>query len=340
MKIRVKEAVGIIRRLTPARFWNMLLLRVSYLLSKRLKRAVHWGYPMAISVEPTTSCNLRCPECPSGLRSFTRPTGMLSLEKFRHIIDSLHHHTAYLTLYFQGEPYLNPDFFDMISYAHEKKMYTSTSTNGHFLHEGNVRNTILSGLDKLIISIDGSDQETYEKYRIGGQLEKVLEGTRNLIQYREKAGADRPLVVFQFLVLGTNQHQIDEIRTMGEQYKVDGIEFKSAQIYDYHNGSDLIPDIDRYSRYEKTAMGAYRLKNDYKDQCWRMWSSSVITWDGRIVPCCFDKDASHQLGHLSDNDLRSIWKGEGYREFRERILSSRKSIDICSNCTEGTRAWA
>ena len=97
---------------------------------------------MTISLEPTTACNLRCPECPSGLRSFTRPTGRLQETIFKKVIDELHETLLYLIFYFQGEPYLNPAFLDFVEYATSRKIYTITSTNGHFLDDENARRTI------------------------------------------------------------------------------------------------------------------------------------------------------------------------------------------------------
>src|SRR5438034_8788507 len=109
----------------------MLLTLLSYYYSRLSRKPKHWGYPISVSVEPTTSCNLRCPECPSGLRSFSRPTGMLESRLFEQIINEVHVHSPYLILYFQGEPYLNPHFFDFVKYAAQKKMYVDTSTNAH-----------------------------------------------------------------------------------------------------------------------------------------------------------------------------------------------------------------
>ena len=150
-----------------------------------------WGLPLAISIEPTTACNLACPECPSGLRAFTRPTGMLEKNFFTETIEELHNEMLYLIFYFQGEPYLNPAFLDMVSFAASKKIYTATSTNAHYLNDENARRTIESGLDRLIISIDGTTQEVYEQYRIGGQLEKVLEGTRNIVKWKKKLKSNK-----------------------------------------------------------------------------------------------------------------------------------------------------
>ncbi len=105
----------------------------SYQVSKWTKKSVQWGMPISISFEPTTSCNLRCPECPSGLRAFSRPTGMLKKDFFRETIDQLAKDLTYLVFYFQGEPYLNPEFLNMVKYASAKKIYTATSTNAHYL---------------------------------------------------------------------------------------------------------------------------------------------------------------------------------------------------------------
>jgi len=174
-----RDSLNFLSKLTFARASNALKVYTSYLWSKWTKKPVQWGYPVSISFEPTTSCNLRCPECPSGLRAFTRPTGMLQKNFFKETIDQLHKELSYLVFYFQGEPYLNPEFLDMVQYAASKKIYTATSTNAHYLNDANAKKTIESGLDRLIISIDGTTQETYKQYRVGGNLDKVLEGAKN-----------------------------------------------------------------------------------------------------------------------------------------------------------------
>jgi radical SAM protein with 4Fe4S-binding SPASM domain len=219
-------------------------------------------------------------------------------------------------------------------------VYSATSTNGHYLGDENARKTVESGLDRLIISIDGTSQETYQQYRVGGSLEKVMEGTRNIIMWKKTLKSQTPHVIFQFLVVKPNEHQTQDVIQLGNELGVDEVKFKTAQIYDYENGSPLIPDNPIYSRYKKNSDGTYTIKNQLLNQCWRMWQSCVITWDGNLVPCCFDKDASHQLGSLKENSFRDIWYGEAYKEFRSAILRSRKEIDICRNCTEGAKVWA
>jgi len=320
--------------------FNAFQLYFSFQLSRLFKQPIHWGMPLTIAVEPTTSCNLRCPECPSGLRSFTRPTGMLQQKMFHKIIDELQNKLSYLTFYFQGEPYLNPSFLDMVNYASEKNIFTSTSTNAHYLTPDIAEKTIESGLDKLIISIDGITQEVYENYRVGGRLEKVFEGTKNIMNAKKKLNSKTPYTIFQFLVVKPNEHQIEDAKKLAIDFGVDEIVFKTAQVYDYENGNELIPTNEKYSRYKKLANGKFEIKNSLENNCWKMWSSAVITWDGAVVPCCFDKDATHKLGNVNEQSFASVWKNESYFNFRTSILKGRNQIDICKNCSEGTTVFA
>jgi hypothetical protein len=78
---------------------------------------------------------------------------------------------------------------------------------------------------------------------------------------------------------------------------------KTAQVYDYKNGNELIPENEQYSRYKKNSDGTYSIKNSLENNCWKLWHSCVITWDGKVVPCCFDKDAQYQLGDLQTHSF-------------------------------------
>ncbi|MCB0501741.1 MAG: SPASM domain-containing protein, partial [Bacteroidetes bacterium] len=116
---------------------------------------------------------------------------------------------------------------------------------------------------------------------------------------------------------------------------MDEVIFKTAQVYDFKNGNELIPTIDQYSRYKKNSDGTWSIKNTLDNQCWKMWHSCVVTWDGKVVPCCFDKDADHIMGDLSAISMKKIWASDTYKTFRGSILNSRSEIDICQNCSEG-----
>src|SRR5918993_867484 len=211
------DSLNLAGKLTFRRFLNGVKVLGSFYASRLLNRPVQWGYPISISFEPTTSCNLRCPECPSGLRAFTRPTGMLQNDFFRDTIDQLSPDLLYLVFYFQGEPYLNPSFLEMVQYASRKKIYTATSTNAHYLNEAAARKTVESGLDRLIISIDGTSQETYQQYRVGGKLDKVLQGAANIVKWKKELKSKTPFIIFQFLVVRHNEHQIEEVQRMAKE---------------------------------------------------------------------------------------------------------------------------
>lgn len=325
---------SLLRALTLYKVWNFFLLKLSFYLSRIFRRAIHWGRPAFLSAEPTTVCNLGCPECPSGLKAFSRPTGSMDLDMFDKLISQTKDHLIYLILYFQGEPYLNPFFGEMVKRARANKIVTATSTNGHYLTERYAKVTVESGLDELIISLDGLDQETYSRYRRGGDLNKVLQGIKTLVKVRKEMNASHPLIHLQFIVMKHNEHQIQDFLRLAKDLGVDLPVLKSAQIYSENDQNSILPESNKKKRYYKDDNGMLHHITPLRKRCWRMWHGAVITWDGRMVPCCYDKDASHQMGSLDSQSLEEIWRNERYHSFRNTILKERESIEICRNCGE------
>lgn len=359
-----------LKKLNPAKAGNAGKILSSYYRSRLTGNPVISGYPLTLSIEPTTSCNLRCPECPSGLRSFTRNTGMLEMNLFKKVVDETAKHLVYLYLYFQGEPYLHPQFNELVQYASRKGIYTVTSTNAHYLDSACARKTVEAGLSRIIISIDGTTQESYAKYRIGGSLERVLEGTKQLVHWKKQLQSATPHIIFQFVVFRHNESEIAAVHRLAKEYGVDSVKIKTAQVYDFEKGSELIPKNGKYARYavregsypERSRRGKnaftltnltppisqggwspesnYQIKNGLLNHCWKLWHSSVITWDGKVVPCCFDKDAKYVMGDLNQQSFAEIWNSAAYQAFRHTLFKSRQEIDICRNCSEGTKVWA
>ena len=321
--------------ITFARAYNALLINISYLVSNVFGKNIHFGKPISISIEPTTSCNLHCPECPSGLRKFSRNTGFIEDATIDRIMQQLSKQLIYVTFYFQGEPLLHPKFVDYVRKLKSKKLIVSTSTNAHFLSKENSDNIINSGLDRLIISLDGTDSETYLKYRKGGDFDKVIANITHFMNRRNELKSKSPFVELQFIVFKHNEHQIDDIKALGKSLGVDYVSIKTAQLYEFEDGNELMPGLIKYSRYQKQPDGKYRIKSKLPNKCHRMWSGNVITWDGDVVPCCFDKDADYVFGNIMDNEYNSINKSSKYNNFRQQILTDRSKIDICRNCTEG-----
>jgi len=199
---------------------------------------------------------------------------------------------------------------------------------------------VSSGLRTIVISLDGVTQQSYEKYRKNGNLDKVMEGLKRIIRIKNDLRSKSPKIYLQFLVMRHNEHEIDEVKKMGKDLGVDKVLFKTAQIYDFKNDEDILPSNPKYRRYVNQN-GKYVLKGKIRNRCFELWSDSLITWDGQIIPCCFDKDAEYFMRNLQmkNDDFKSIWKGKKYQNFRQQILNNRKKIPMCCNCTEGVKIF-
>jgi radical SAM protein with 4Fe4S-binding SPASM domain len=288
--------------------------------------------PAAVSFELTNNCNLKCPECVSGSGLMKRKRGFMDALLFEKTVAELRPYLYYISLYFQGEPMMHPDFFSLLNLTRGIK--TIVSTNGHFLTVENSEKFSLSGLYKLIVSLDGVDQKAYSEYRRNGDLGKVVEGIRNISSARKKLKSPAKLEL-QFLVNRHNEHQIREAESFAREIKAQ-LKLKSMQVLNVQDSWKWMPSAKEYARYEK-AGGKYVIRNSMPSGCLRLWLNPVITWDGKVLPCCFDKDAEFIMGDLTRDSFRTIWNSTRYAEFRERVLSERKSVSICRNCTSGMR---
>jgi radical SAM protein with 4Fe4S-binding SPASM domain len=328
--------INLFKYLTPKRVINIVKIMSSFQVSKILRRSVVWGMPISYSVEPTNNCNLKCPECPSGLGALTRPLGLLKNNEFKKIVDEIKEEGFYIQLFFQGEPYINKNLPEMIKYAQSNNMYVSISTNGHFVTEKNVEYIVENAPDKLIYSVDGLDEESYQNYRVGGSFARVDAGLKLLVETKKRLKKKRPFIEFQFIVMKQNEHLIEEVKKYCKERGVDKVVFKSMQVSNYENALKFLPSNEKYSRY-KLLGDKVEIKNGLKNHCFAIWRTSVITWDGQVVPCCFDKDADFKMGVLNGSNFKSIWKGEEYNKFRDNVLFNRKGLDMCNNCTEGLK---
>lgn len=328
--------INLFKYFTFKRAVNVVKIISSFTVSKIVRKPVVWGMPVSYSIEPTNYCNLKCPECPSGLGALTRPLGMLSVEDFKHMVDQIKDTGFYVQLYFQGEPYINKHLPEMIKHAQIKNIYISISTNGHYVNQKTVDNILESAPDKLIFSMDGLDEESYQNYRVGGSFKKADGGLRMLINRRNELKKKKPYVEFQFIVMKQNEHLLEDVRKYCKDAGVDKLVFKTMQVSSYENALHFLPDNKKYRRYIVND-GSYKIKNKLKDHCFALWRTSVITWDGKVVPCCFDKDANFELGKLNGRTMEDVWKSEPYQNFRQGVLNNRKGLSMCTNCTEGLK---
>ncbi len=333
MLFYIRYSYRFCRILTFRKVWNALLLSLQYGISILRKKPELFAKPVSLSVEPINICNLRCPECVTGSGKLLRKKGKISKDDFEKIIDHVYKELCYLSLYFQGEPFLHPQFADFVCYAKSKGIFVMSSTNGHFLSKVNANAIARSKLDLLIISLDGITPESYRKYRRGGDFNQVISGIQTLVETKKELKINYPLIELQFIVFKHNEKEITLFKELGKKLGVDKISIKSAQIYGPQPSSEILPpENSAYSRYGQDRAGEFYLLKRKRKYCWRQWSSAVVTWEGDMAPCCFDKDAEHAYGNIKKYDLYGLWKNRQAEQFRKKLFKHEDLPDICKNC--------
>ena len=306
-----------------------------------------WGWPTHLMVEPSTRCNLRCALCPvtAGLE---RPQGFMDLEIFKNAIDEVGDYVFTLLLWDWGEPFLNPSIYAMISYAKQKGIKIVSSTNGHLF--GSIEHAdklIQSGIDTIIFAVDGISQETYSRYRQGGDLEAALQGIRTVVARKRVLRSKTPLVNFRFIVMGHNEHEIPHLKELAKSLGVDVLTLKTLnyRLQDpYFEGAlgphegehEFLPKSQRYRRFkcDSTGLESVRL---LRNPCKQLWCNPTIHWSGSVVPCTFDPQDKYVLGDLRKDSLRNIWSGAAYRQMRRRFRTDWEEISLCAECSYAYR---
>ena len=320
-----------------SRLLNQIRCWGSYALSLAgVHRVCH--LPVFVSVEPANFCQLSCPECPVGRRHGESgqkgARRLMSVEDFRWIVDKVSPYVHTMQLFWQGEPLLNDRLPEMIRIAREAGIYTIVSTNAQRLDEPTALALAKAGLNRIIVSMDGWTQASYEQYRRGGSVEQTKQAVRWLREAKRQTGA-RMLIELQCLYLKTNEHEWSLFRREYRRLGADKLTMKTAQIYDYQNGSPLMPTDTRYARYKWNAhTRTYELKRRLRNRCYRLWSGCVIDVQGNVLPCCYDKQQAFVLGNIlnPDTSLADIWHNKKAADFRQTILQRRASIAMCTNC--------
>ena len=321
--------------LTRSRCINALRCYVNYALSLfGLVRSTHM--PTFVSVEPAAVCQLKCPACPVGLRTLELSKSRdiertMSMEVFHRVLSEAQRYAHTMQFYFQGEPLLNKNLPQMIREAHEAGLYTIVSTNAQALTADMAEALVTAGLDRIIVSMDGLSDETYNAYRVGGSLEKTKAALHFLRNSKSQhlEISKSPIIELQCLRLKTNEHEWEKFEREYKTLGADRLVFKTAQLYDYENGHPLMPTEDRYSRYEKTADGSYHRKPQRRG-CLRVWSGVVITTTGEVLPCCYDKAHQHAYGNIMDSSLKDLFMNEKANAFRKAALQ--ETPKICQEC--------
>ena len=182
----------------------------------------------------------------------SRPRGNMSIDDFKKLVDQVADRAFMMMMWNQGEPYLNSCFNEMVRYAHEKDIFTFTSTNGHYIRTDVEAEAIVdSGLDEIIVSLDGVDQETYAQYRVGGDIDRVFDGVRRLVEAKKRRGGEGPLINLQFIVMRHNEGDMAAAEAKARELDVDKFLVKTAQIYTEEDAENFLPENEAFSRYEE-----------------------------------------------------------------------------------------
>ena len=311
------------------RLINILKAELSYALSLfGIVRVRH--LPTFVSVEPANFCQLHCPECPVGKRE-NASKKVLTITDFKRLLEQVKGTVHTMQFFFQGEPLLNKDLPQMIQLAHEAGLFTIVSTNALAVTPLLAKQLMQSGLNRIIVSIDGLSEESYGAYRVGGSLHKAMEGLIALRHAKNMTGS-RTHIELQMLRLRTNENEWSTISQRYRKMGADSLTLKTAQLYDYQHGHPLMPTDEKYSRYIKRKDGLYHLKRKPGRSCHRLWTGCVITVNGDVLPCCYDKTGQYSFGNIFTSSLSDIYHSDKANRFRKSILRKRSSLSICSNC--------
>jgi len=304
------------------RLINLALNLFSYFLRRSRVR----GMPFLLQVEPTNRCNLNCRLCATGSGELKRPKGDMTFELFKKIVDQNQNNLAYLVLYNLGEPTLNPEIYNMIKYAKKKKIFTRLSTNANFKNRSHISNLLSSGLDEVIISLDCPTERTYAEYKGSDDFKHVIDNVRLLVEKRKNEA--KPFINLQMLIMRQTEAEIAEFKRIVRDLGVDNAIMKKIRV-------DLLnspPKFEFLPKNKKYIRDVYK-KQDRTKSCWRPWFSTVIFWEGTVVPCCLDVSGKFSFGNINEKQLSLIWNEEKYIAFRKKIVKYLHSSFLCSDCS-------
>jgi radical SAM protein with 4Fe4S-binding SPASM domain len=297
-----------------------------------LKSGRAFGRPVHLTIEPTNTCDLRCPVCETGSGIMRRPKGHMSLDDFKSVIDKLAGHVNILFFYFMGEPFLNKDAYAMIKYASQRGIFVSTCTNGHFVDPKAV---IESGIGEISFQIGGMTQETHGIYRVRGNLRKTLDNLVATIEEKKKHPESQTKISLGFIVMKHNEHEIEDFLKFAKEAGVDEAEVIAPCVRTLEQGRELIPQDDKYWLYDREAFekGILRPKLVPDNRCDWLYYSTTIQWNGDVVPCCRDTQGDVVMGNIFKQDFGEIWNGKKYKSFRKKVGRDQKNLELCRLCS-------
>jgi MoaA/NifB/PqqE/SkfB family radical SAM enzyme len=292
-------------------------------------------YSKKFMIEATSICNLKCPLCPVPSHMH-RPGQHMGMHTYRDVIDDIAGYAKKIDLWNFGEPFLNPAIFDMIHYAEERDVRVRVSTNSTFLEDEHIKKIFWSNLSSIIVCLDGASKETHERYRIGSDFDRVVDGIRRLGQAKRALGRKLPFIRLQFLVFSYNEHEIEHIIEMATEMQVDQLALKNVSLGTWVRGDlrkkmarKLLPKADKYRKYSIVEENV-QLKIEDEVCSWAL-ENGVVLANGDVTTCCYDSSGDHSFANIHrDGGLMKILAGDKMKEVREQIVG--RELKLCKTC--------
>lgn len=281
------------------------------------------SFPVVARINTYPFCNLKCQACQEIANKNPNETKeIMTTTKYKRIINKIAKNLLLVVLYDEGEPLLNEDLPEIIKHTSDLGISTSISTNLSMeLTDGFIFDLVTSGLNRMTISIDGSTQEIYEKYRVGGNLELVKSNLRRLIETKKKYNS-RLFIEVQFLDFGFNTHQLNQVRNFSMLAGAD--KFRSLPT--------SVSGLESYAAH----VGLKLKDRDHLNLgCFDLWCTTHISSNGLMFPCDFGEDNGvPSVGSLFENDFKSLWNGQYMQDMRNSFNKKNTSLKhaTCRRC--------
>ena len=277
------------------------------------------GRPVELSIELTSVCNLQCTMCPRDDEA-PRGLGYMAFDTFRRIIDQCAAGLEFAYLHLAGEPLLHPEFDRFIDHAAGRGVRIGLSTNGTILTRRRARRLVASRLDTLIVSIDGTDAETYRRIRGANSFAKVVRNTEQYLEIKEAAGRG-PYTVIQMIYMRENAAQARAFCRRWRRPGVDAVRLKR-----FFNFAGEVED--------RSVTVAPPARNG-RQPCLLPWRQIAFYYDGTAVACCHDFLHKSELGNIRRQDLEEIWNGPVMQDIRRRHAAGEQAgIALCAGCNQ------
>ena len=289
----------------------------------KLKREL--VFPSRVEIETTSFCNARCNHCEHS--TLGRPRAHMEMGLYKKIIDECDQYKKYckeVFLFWMGEPFLDPNFFEKVKYAKQKNSFKVTSySNGSLLTSGNCQKLIESGLDSIVFGTDGATKNSYESIRTGLSYDRMVDGIKRLADLKRKLGTKTPHIHVQMVLTPLNYQEVGLFNKTWAGI-VDEISIRKLVVW---SGDTIDDELMDYSR---TLIGE---RYSQSIPCLFPWSLMVIAQDGKVALCCTDSRVKYELGDLSKESVQQIWRGQKMTQLRETHLAGQMNeIPICNTC--------